>query len=81
MHAHRIQHHPILDIPARNEINGVIDATWAMQMGKLVHLDLPVKPDSHEARVTESLAITRGDAITPVIVSILPGEGKHEYDC
>lgn len=48
---------------------------WARQMGKLVNLDLPVRPDCHEAGITESVA----PLVRPMIVDIRPRPGSANF--
>ncbi|MCE1251948.1 MAG: FAD-binding oxidoreductase [Anaerolineae bacterium] len=48
---------------------------WANQVGKLAGLDIPVKPDAHEAAITEPVARFLG----PMIVDIRPAEGSSNY--
>lgn len=48
---------------------------WARQVGRLVNLDLPVKPDSHEAGITESVA----PLVNPMIVDIRPRPGSTNF--
>lgn len=48
---------------------------WARQIGKLVGLDLPVKPDCHEAGITESVA----PLVRPMIVDIRPRPGSANF--
>lgn len=47
----------------------------AAHIGHMVGLDLPVKPDSHEAAITEPVARFLG----PMIVDIRPTEGSSNY--
>jgi sarcosine oxidase subunit beta len=47
----------------------------AKQVGKMVGVDVPVKPDSHEAGVTEPVA----HFLRPMIVDIRPAEGSANY--
>ncbi len=47
----------------------------ARQVGKMVGLDVPVNPDSHEAGVTEPVA----HFLKPMIVDIRPTEGSANY--
>jgi len=48
---------------------------WANQIGKLVGLDIPVFPESHEAAITESVA----RFLHPMIVDTRPIEGSTSY--
>jgi len=48
---------------------------WAHQVGQLTGLDLPVKPDSHESAITESVA----RFLNPMIVDIRPAPGSSNY--
>ncbi|MEA5079768.1 MAG: FAD-binding oxidoreductase [Anaerolineaceae bacterium] len=48
---------------------------WASDIGKLAGLDLPVRPDSHEAAITEAVARFLG----PMIVDIRPAAGSSNY--
>jgi sarcosine oxidase, subunit beta len=48
---------------------------WANQVGKLVGLDIPVKPDSHEAAITEPVT----HFLNPMIVDIRPVPGSSNY--
>lgn len=48
---------------------------WARQIGKLTGLDLPVKPDCHEAGITEAVA----PLISPMIVDIRPRPGSANF--
>lgn len=47
----------------------------AAQIGKMAGLELPVRPDSHEAAITESVARFLG----PMIVDIRPAAGSSNY--
>jgi sarcosine oxidase, subunit beta len=47
----------------------------AASVGKLAGIDLPVKPDSHEAAITEPVARFLG----PMIVDIRPAAGSSNY--
>ena len=47
----------------------------AKQIGRMVGLELPVKPDSHEAAITEPVARFLG----PMVVDIRPTEGSSNY--
>ena len=57
--------------------NIVINAAgpWANQIGKLVGVDIPVTPDSHEAAITESVA----HFLNPMIVDIRPYPGSSNF--
>jgi len=48
---------------------------WARTIGKLVGLDHPVRPDSHEAGVTEPVA----HFLDPMVVDIRPAPGSSNY--
>ena len=48
---------------------------WANPIGKMVGLDLPVRPDSHEAAITEPVA----HFLDPMIVDIRPAPGSANY--
>ena len=48
---------------------------WAADVGKLAGIDLPVKPDSHEAAITEPVARFLG----PMVVDIRPAPGSTNY--
>jgi len=48
---------------------------WARAVGKLVGLDHPIQPDSHEAGVTEPVA----HFLDPMIVDIRPVPGSSNY--
>jgi len=48
---------------------------WAHQVGQFTGLDLPVKPDSHESAITESVA----RFLNPMIVDIRPAPGSSNY--
>lgn len=48
---------------------------WAQEIGALAGLDLPVRPDSHEAAITEAVA----PFLKPMIVDISPGPGSSNY--
>mgnify|MGYP000428985631 CR=1 FL=1 len=48
---------------------------WAAEVGRLAGLDLPVRPDSHEAAVTEPVK----RFFDPMIVDIRPVEGSANY--
>jgi len=48
---------------------------WAAQIGELVGLDLPVRPDSHEAAITEPVA----HFLKPMVVDIRPAPGSANY--
>ncbi len=48
---------------------------WANPIGKLVGMDLPVRPDSHEAAITEPVA----HFLDPMIVDIRPAPGSTNY--
>ncbi|SQD92724.1 Putative dye-linked L-proline dehydrogenase (PdhB) FAD binding catalytic subunit beta chain [Candidatus Bipolaricaulis anaerobius] len=48
---------------------------WARAVGKLVGLDHPVQPDSHEAGVTEPVA----HFLAPMVVDTRPAPGSSNY--
>ena len=48
---------------------------WANQIGKLAGLDIPVKPDSHEAAITEPVA----RFLDPMVVDIRPVSGSSNF--
>ena len=48
---------------------------WANQVGQLTRLDLPVKPDSHESAITESVA----RFLKPMVVDIRPTPGSSNF--
>jgi sarcosine oxidase, subunit beta len=48
---------------------------WANQVGQLTGLDLPVRPDSHESAITESVE----RFLQPMIVDIRPATGSSNY--
>ncbi len=48
---------------------------WAADIGKLADVDFPVRPDSHEAAITEPVARFLG----PMIVDIRPAPGSTNY--
>jgi len=48
---------------------------WAREVGLLAGTDIPVKPDSHEAAITEAVA----PFLKPMIVDISPGPGSTNY--
>lgn len=48
---------------------------WASEVGKLAGVDLPVRPDSHEAAITEPVARFLG----PMVVDIRPAPGSTNY--
>jgi sarcosine oxidase subunit beta len=48
---------------------------WAAEVGRMAGLDLPVKPDSHEAAVTEPVA----RFLDPLVVDIRPIPGSSNY--
>ncbi len=48
---------------------------YAAQVGKMAGVDLPVRPDSHEAAITEPVARFLG----PMIVDIRPAVGSSNY--
>lgn len=48
---------------------------WTNQIGKLVGLDIPVHPDSHEAAITEPVA----HFLEPMVVDIRPAPGSTNY--
>jgi sarcosine oxidase subunit beta len=48
---------------------------WAEDIGKMAGVNLPVKPDSHEAAITEPVARFLG----PMVVDIRPAPGSANY--
>jgi len=48
---------------------------WATPLAKLVGMDVPVKPDSHEAAITEAVA----RFLNPMVVDIRPVTGSSNY--
>jgi len=48
---------------------------WAAEIGAMTGLDLHVKPDSHEAAITEAVA----QFLKPMVVDIRPTEGSTNY--
>jgi sarcosine oxidase subunit beta len=48
---------------------------WAEEIGKMAGVTLPVKPDSHEAAITEAVARFLG----PMVVDIRPAPGSANY--
>ena len=48
---------------------------WAAEVGRMAGLDLPVKPDAHEAAVTEPVA----PFLKPMIVDIRPTDSSDNY--
>ncbi len=48
---------------------------WAAPVGQMVGLDVPVRPDSHEAAVTEAVA----RFLDPMVVDIRPAVGSANY--
>ena len=62
---------------ASYDANIVINAAgpWANHVGKLVGIDIPVTPDSHEAAITESVA----HFLNPMIVDIRPYPGSSNF--
>lgn len=48
---------------------------WAAEIGHLIGIDLPVRPDSHEAAVTEPVK----RFFNPMVVDIRPMEGSANY--
>lgn len=48
---------------------------WAREVGQMVGLDVPVRPDSHEAAVTEAVA----RFLDPMVVDIRPAVGSTNY--
>ncbi len=48
---------------------------WARAVGQMVGLDVPVRPDSHEAAVTEAVA----RFLDPMVVDIRPAVGSTNY--
>ncbi len=62
---------------ARYSAEVVINAAgaWAAEIGRLAGINLPVRPDSHEAAVTEPVK----RLFDPMIVDIRPMEGSANY--
>lgn len=56
---------------------GVVNAAgaWAGEIGQLVGMDHPVRPDSHEGGITEPVARFLG----PMVVDIRPAPGSANY--
>jgi len=48
---------------------------WAAPLAKLVGIDVPVRPDSHEAAITEAVA----PFLKPMVVDIQPVTGSANY--
>lgn len=48
---------------------------WAANVGKLMGLEIPVTPDSHEAAITEPVA----HFLDPMVVDIRPSPGSSNY--
>ena len=48
---------------------------WATPLARLVGMDVPVKPDSHEAAITEAVA----PFLKPMVVDIRPVTGSANY--
>ncbi len=48
---------------------------WAAEVGRMVGLEHPVRPDSHEGGVTEPVA----HFLDPMVVDISPGPGSANY--
>jgi len=48
---------------------------WATPLAKMVGMDVPVKPDSHEAAITEAVA----PFLKPMVVDIRPVTGSANY--
>ena len=48
---------------------------WASDIGKLVGLDHPVNPDSHEGGITEPVA----HFLNPMVVDVRPAPGSANY--
>lgn len=48
---------------------------WAKHVAKMVNLDIPVNPDSHEAAITESVA----HFLNPMVVDIRPKPGSSNF--
>jgi sarcosine oxidase subunit beta len=48
---------------------------WADEIGRLTGLEIPVKPDSHEAAITEPVA----RFLHPMVVDIRPAPGSSNY--
>lgn len=48
---------------------------WASQIGRMVGMELPIRPDSHEAAITEPVA----RFLDPMVVDIRPSVGSANY--
>lgn len=48
---------------------------WANPVGKLLNLEIPVKPDAHESAITEPVA----RFLDPMVVDIRPAPGSSNY--
>lgn len=48
---------------------------WAREVGKMAGIDLPVRPDSHEAGITEPVSLF----VDPMVVDIRPAKGSANY--
>ena len=61
----------------RYETRVVVNAAgaWAAEVGKLIGLDHPVRPDSHEGGITEPVA----PCFRPMVVDIAPAPGSANY--
>ena len=49
--------------------------SWANEISELVHISIPLKPDSHEAGITEPVQ----RLFEPMIVDIRPGPGSSNF--
>ena len=61
------------DYHARVVVNAA--GGWAAEVGRMAGLDLPVKPDAHEAAVTEPVA----PFLKPMVVDIRPTDSSANY--
>jgi sarcosine oxidase subunit beta len=73
-------HHQITQVmtnKARYSAGVVINTAgaWAESIGKLTNIEIPVRPDSHEAAITEPVARFLG----PMVVDIRPAPGSSNY--
>lgn len=48
---------------------------WANQIGQMLNINIPVKPDSHESAITEAVA----PFLKPMIVDIRPAPGSSNF--
>jgi sarcosine oxidase, subunit beta len=78
--AMKLDHGRITEVQTDREMyaTGIVlnaSGAWAEEIGKMVGVDLPVKPDSHEAAITEPVARFLG----PMVVDIRPAPGSANY--